>query len=209
MPSQYGEHLTILEYFEKLGPRREPRKFLDVGAFDFKTFSNTLPLAEAGWAGTLVEPSPQAFCWLMVNSHRFTGLNLVNAALAPLPGGLGRFHANTRGDQTMAADAMSTFDPDHRWKFEKDGQPYREIWIPTIGWPELWMVAGEVDFINIDVEGMNAQLLECLPFDKFKPKMVCIEIDPEEALPSMCGLLERNGLGKQERCGGNLLAWRK
>lgn len=53
--SQYGEGRWIAEHFAgRVG------RFLDVGAFDGKTFSNTWRLAQEGWFGVCVEPSPPA-----------------------------------------------------------------------------------------------------------------------------------------------------
>ena len=37
-----------------------------------------------------------------------------------------------------------------------------------------------IDFLDIDVEGADLKVLEGLSFDKFKPKLVCIEIHAKE-----------------------------
>lgn len=54
--SQNGEQEAILKIFGESEGR-----FLDIGAYDGKTFSNTLALIERGWSGVLIEPSPNAF----------------------------------------------------------------------------------------------------------------------------------------------------
>ena len=38
----------------------------------------------------------------------------------------------------------------------------------------------KIDFLDIDVEGADLKVLEGLSFDKFKPKLVCIEIHAKE-----------------------------
>ena len=34
----------------------------------------------------------------------------------------------------------------------------------------------KIDFLDIDVEGADLKVLEGLSFDKFKPKLICVEI---------------------------------
>src|SRR6266566_887458 len=111
MSSQYNEHEHILRHFAgRIG------RFLDIGAFDGLTFSNTRCLAELGWGGVLVEPSPAAFVHLMKGYEGNPNVELVNAGLAPVSG-LFRFWANTKDGLT--ADAMSSFNSKHVAKFPK------------------------------------------------------------------------------------------
>ena len=54
--SQNNEQDIIMQYF--IGNRGT---FLDIGANDGVTLSNTYALQQAGWGGVLVEPSEEAF----------------------------------------------------------------------------------------------------------------------------------------------------
>lgn len=63
MYSQNREEEAIVNYFGK----DFKGKFLDIGANDGVTLSNTRALAEAGWCGVLVEPSPRAYARLEAN----------------------------------------------------------------------------------------------------------------------------------------------
>ena len=38
----------------------------------------------------------------------------------------------------------------------------------------------KIDFLNIDVEGADLEVLEGLSFDKFKPELICLEIHDKE-----------------------------
>lgn len=199
MPSQYGEDQHVLRYFEgRIG------SFLDIGAFDGSTYSNTAGLVELGWNGVLVEPSPPAFCWLMKRYMDNPRLQLVNAAVVPSAqaGEIVHFHVNT--PNAFEADAMSSFKAEHIRKF-KD-HPFREIRIAGISWGQLLEGVGHRhDFVNIDVEGLNWELLEEMPFD---PQMVCIEMDPNDKVEDMMKLFHAKGLTEQRCIGGNLLASR-
>jgi hypothetical protein len=54
--SQNNEQEIILNFFNgRIG------RYLDIGAFDGVAASNTLALAELGWQGTVIEPSPWVF----------------------------------------------------------------------------------------------------------------------------------------------------
>ena len=195
MPSQYGEHTAILEHFKgKVG------RFLDVGAFDGCTFSNTRYLAELGWSGVCVEPSPIAFRWLMQNYHGNAHVALVNAAIGESPS-LSKFWVNTT--DTYSADAMSTFEASHRAKFQS--HPFREMWAAIITW-DLLLAGhpGPFDFVNIDVEGMNERVLAAMPL---RPQMVCVEADPIGSVNTMKWDLAKLGLKNYLMIGGNLLAW--
>lgn len=200
MSSQYGEHDYILEYFAgRIG------RFLDVGAFDGVTFSNTRPLADLGWYGVCVEPSPPAFCWLMKNYAGNNSVQLVNAGVG-CPG-LKRFFSNTA--DSLSAEMMSSFSPEHVAKFA--GFPFREIWTPLVDWSTLMdEFAGALgfDFVNIDVEGTNVELLESFPWERIGPAMICIEMDPADKVAWMSVEMAQNGLTEQRIIGGNLLAAR-
>ncbi len=208
MSSQYGEHEKILEYF---GERHG--RFLDIGAHDGVTFSNTRVLADLAWGGVLVEPSPASFVHLMHNYAEHTArpvqpqkkIHLVNAGLAAVPG-LMKFWANT--SDGLSADAMSSFLATHVAKFER--YPFREIWISSITWDMLLAQhQGPYQFVNIDAEGMNCEVLTglCERMALIRPEMVCVELDPEAETGWMKWKLAQVGLSAQEIIGGNLLAW--
>lgn len=202
--SQYGEHEAILKHFAgRIGT------FLDIGALDGVTISNTRPLADLGWSGVCVEPSPQAFAKLMQNYAGNDRITLVNAAIVPHAlVRLQKFHVNTV--DAVSFDAVSTLHGPHRDLFAGAGFPFREIMIPVLTPQELIVGAGlsRVQFLNIDVEGLNLPVTEAV-LDWLAPEMACIEIDPESQYDTFRAVCARNGLTKHERIGGNLLAIRQ
>ena len=81
MYSQNNEEQTILQYFG-LQPTG---RFLDIGCHDGIHLSNTRALADKGWSGVLVDPSPISFTRLMDNysdSDR-NKFKLIHAAIVP------------------------------------------------------------------------------------------------------------------------------
>ena len=74
--SQSDEEKYIVEYFNgKTG------RFLDIGAYDGKAFSNTYKLGLLGWSGVLVEPAPKVFHSLINNLSENKKMTLVNTAI--------------------------------------------------------------------------------------------------------------------------------
>ncbi len=198
--SQYGEATAIVEHFAgRIG------RFLDVGAFDGTTFSNTWPLAEMGWSGVCVEPSPPAFCHLMKAYAGNEKITLVNAAIAPQSQWPETFLCNTADG--VSADALSTFDRQHAIRFV--AHPFREILIPRIGWLHFYACIAarqepEFDFINIDVESMNSEVLAAMPF---RPEMLCVELDGKDG-DAVLRILQSWGYSVR-RIGDNVLGVRQ
>lgn len=202
MSSQYGEHEFILDHFAGRTGR-----FLDIGAFDGITFSNTRPLADLGWSGVCVEPSPPAFCHLMRNYEGNPRVELVCAAVWPVydASSLRYMHCNTA--DAWSADMMSTFQEAHRNKWA--GHPFRGIWVAGMCWDDLLSridkgVAGTFQFVNIDVEGVNGRVLDTMPI---LPEMVCVEWDQDADGNAPMRTLETFGYKNLKVIGGNILAW--
>lgn len=205
MPTQYGEDARILEYFTG----RPRGRFLDIGAGDGITFSNTLPLLdELKWSGVMVEPCPSMLRWLYGNHLPGLGVQIVPHAL----GGGYQTEVIPFWDGGESAKEYSTTSREQRQKVlihSGGAVPFVETRVVQLCWYDLLQFAGgPFDFVNIDVEGCNLEVLIAMPFLSVCPQMVCIEIDPDEDLPKMQHKLANAGLKKQERIGGNLLAWR-
>lgn len=195
MPSsQYGEHEFILEHFAGRKGR-----FLDVGAYDGLNLSNTRRLMELGWSGVCIEPSPLVFPFLVENTKRFAPVQSLQAAIVP-----DDFKGS--GKMWVTQDALSTLMPSHRDFVKKNYGPiYTEAIVPTMRWENFLQIHPEpFDFINIDVEGMNWEVLRDGPL----AEMVCIEMDPADQVPRMKEHFEIFGLPNHREIGGNLLAWR-
>lgn len=202
MSSQYGEDAIILQHFEGRKGR-----FLDIGAGDGLTFSNTAPLLKVGWTGVMVEPAPSALRWLYQNHPHGSGVEIVPAAIT-----LSASTSIPFWDGGQTGKEFSTTCYSHRQKIAAHSQgdvKYQETRVLNLGWFQLLsMFQGPYEFVNIDVEGGNLDLLADLPFADVAPEMLCIEIDPPQVQAVMMQILWDAGLKHLQVCGGNLLAWR-
>lgn len=171
-------------------------RFLDIGAYDGITFSTTRRLFELGWSGVLVEPSPQAFVRLMALYGGDCRAMLVNAAVDPQPG-LKGFHAS--------ADGVSTLLDAHREKWvENWGAAFVPIVVNTVSPAALLaLVDGRVDFVNLDVEGENWDMLVSLDWEALDPEMACVETDGR--FDDMAAFFKERGYWERHRTAENLM----
>jgi FkbM family methyltransferase len=164
--SQYGEEAFILAYFS----RQAPGRFLDIGAYDGETFSNTKALTDRGWHGVLVEPDPYAFTGLVNRYKQVPESILVNAALSLKPG-LMQFY-------TTHGDAISTSDDRHRQAWTKAGSTFTPIYVQGMTAEDLLAAfPGPYEFVNLDVEACNWDLLQRLPLETLGTRLLCVEHD--------------------------------
>jgi FkbM family methyltransferase len=176
--SQNNEQAVIVRYLGQLPPGR----FLDLGAFDGKTYSNTFALAEVGWSGVCVDASPLAFKSLCLNHRDRPGIECVLVAVTP----------ETTGDATLweTADAMSTLIEEGAQKWapyvaERGGKledMFAPVTVACLNVADFSaQYPGPYDFVNIDLEGLSVDVAKLLPFDEFNTRLVCVEHDNQYA----------------------------
>jgi FkbM family methyltransferase len=182
--SQQDEDVFVSGFFWRHPPKN--RTFCDVGAFDGVEFSNTRILSESGWTGVLVEPDPSAFGDLKKNC---SGLNhlLLNVAV---------------GDTTKRRDGVRLMIPakDHMFatclpeeRQRLDFKKWSEVPVPLMSLREVLNRFGRpVDFLSVDAEGMDVEVLESAGFSL------------RDDLPSLV-MLEHNRGEDVLRLAGNLL----
>lgn len=179
MYSQRNEEKVILDFFNKnLG------KYLDIGAFDGVNASNTLALAELGWTGVAVEASLKVFERLQKNykdRHLLDNIRLINAAVVPdlYPSRVMFYDTVT---DAQIGHGTSSLSLEHVKKYQdlyNKEQPTSiiETSIPTLKISDLFLET-DFNFISIDVEDLNFELLNAIPWNKLeKLELFCIEAD--------------------------------
>ena len=169
MYSQGREEEIIMSQFNdghKIG------HFLDIGAYDGKTFSNTLRLVERGWSGVCIEPSPTVFPALLKLHAGNPKVTLINSAVCAEPGFITFYDSG--------GDAISTTHEPHRDKWERGYTvKYAKMLVYAINYTALFSQVGyEFDFVNLDVEGLSADMLMRLPLNLLtRCRCLCVEHD--------------------------------
>ena len=168
MYSQNQEEKYILNHFkDKQGT------FLDLGAYDGKELSNTRALIELGWAGCCIEPHPTICEELEKNCLGFDKVFCFEVAIGK-ENGIFQLNANTTYYSTLIDSEMD------RWKntdFE-----FKPIDVEVLDFKTFQAVSpyDTYDFISIDCEGIDYDVLTQIDLDKVKCSMVCVETNGKE-----------------------------
>lgn len=169
MYSQNEEERVILEYFSD----KPAGVFLSIGENDGITFSNVRALAERGWRGVMVEPSPKAYAKLkdLYNGHK--GFYTYPYAISDHNG---KAMLQESGPLCSTADIglVSTFHAEEKARFSKSVR-YSPIEVKTFRWKTFLnrLSVKEFDFISMDCEGDELNILPHM--DLSATRMICIE----------------------------------
>jgi len=154
--------------------------YVDIGAHDGRSFSNTFHLEKDGWRGLLVEPVlPTYFRLLQIRS--LASNYFANAACVSF------LNENENllmsyGDLMSFAPEISTVDADE-WRnsakqFLNRNETITDTWVPA---KTLNVILGEaespnyIDFLSIDVEGSELEVVSGVDFTKYTFGLICLE----------------------------------
>jgi FkbM family methyltransferase len=141
--------------------------YIDVGAHDPVTFSITKHFYDVGWHGINIEPSSDMFPRLCAARARDINLNfgLSNQE------GIVEFYEATKGA------GLSTFVRAEKERHAKAGFEFvqRQCKVTTLANICETYVHGEIDFISIDVEGYEREVIEGGDWKKWRPCIVVVE----------------------------------
>jgi len=169
MYSQNNEEQIILDYF-----KGQTGTFLDCGSNDGITFSNTYALSKLGWCGVLIEPSPRAFAKLKQCYEDTKGcFYLYNYAIGTTNGKVTLFES---GELVHTGDVglVSTLIEKETDRFKRTVK-YEPITVDCYRWKTAmnrWKMK-KFDFISIDIEGLELEVLEQI--DLTDTKLICVE----------------------------------
>ena len=163
--SQNNEQDIILSYFQS---KLRKGFFLDIGANDGQTLSNTYALQLQEWKGVLIEPSEEAFNRIIT----YPSVHKYNVAIGTEDGHC-TFHE--MGNHLNAGDVslLSTIKKTElkRWPGVEFKERMTEVW--TYKTLLKHSPLKFFDFISIDAEGVDYEILEQI--DLKYTDMVCIE----------------------------------
>jgi FkbM family methyltransferase len=163
--SQNDEQDVVLEFF-----KGNCGRVLEVGAFDGVTFSNSRALIELGWHGVLVEPDPFNVTQLLDNIQQGSSVQVIAAAVKNGAGLTALSIETTAGRGWASTICPRLMTPDRILR----PHVVRTL-TPTITMWELEYF-GPFDFISIDAEGMDLEILRSTPKTMLdRCRLLCIE----------------------------------
>ncbi len=141
--------------------------FIDVGANHPEVDSVTKHFSDLGWQGINVEPIPSRA--MLFAAHRPTDINL-SAGISDRSGEM-TFHEVVNGA------TLSTFDRELAAEYRARGYIVVNHQVPVLTLAQLFEqhVSRTVDFLSIDVEGHERQVLAGSNFRTWRPRVVLVE----------------------------------
>jgi FkbM family methyltransferase len=173
-------------------------RFLDIGAYDGQTLSNTRALALSGWWGTLVEPNPRLFMNLLQMYGQDSRFTLINAAMSD-KSGLTRFFLDGTNEQYCSSIA-----PNAKDLFPLTPYPMSYL-VSTITPKDL---TETYDFISIDAEGFDLEILKAMRGTLDSTRLICIEYNQERSYDATIEELRLQGFEQIHKSRENILARR-
>lgn len=168
--SQSGEDAILAYLFAVLGIPFAKCSYLDLGANRPKEMSNTYFFYEQGATGTLVEANPALIPALQKER---SGDTILNRCIAPKSGEIIPFHV-------MNVDGLSTpEDVTDLLANNPDLQLLETVNVETISVNDLLAQMHQVPLlVNIDIEGMEMEILRSIDFTQYRPLVLILEMIP-------------------------------
>lgn len=173
MISQYGQDEAVVA----LLAGQRGGYFVDVGASDGSTVSNTLLLEKKfGWTGICVEPNPAFFARLEHNRSCVCVpwcLDEVNREadflFAGTLGGLvGSYHPTVLQMARRAIRERGAGAPELSGTTSVNTRTFLDLFT-AFGVPSV------IDYLSLDTEGSELRLLRSFPFDKYRFRVLTVE----------------------------------
>jgi FkbM family methyltransferase len=193
MPSQDGEDILLYNFFE----HKRTGFYIDIGAYDGLTWSNTYFFEALGWNGILIEPDPDLYkACLRSRAHS----KVTNMAVANKSG-------SVQFTRTSGVGNWLSFVGEDKKRTERirsaGGAPER-ITVPCLTLNDILKDCMEnIDFISIDVEGGELEVLSGFDIERFRPRVLVIEHHANERDAAVKKMLAAHGYVDRYRVGCN------
>lgn len=167
--SQFGEDKIISSFF----PKNYKGIFIEVGSLDGITDSNTYYFELLGWKGVTIEANPNAFNSLVKN-REFP----INAAVGNSDNKMVDFYVVTLENGNQGAVSSLKIDQqlldDHKsYNPTVNKVSVMQRTLDSIIREYSWI--NKIDFISIDTEGTELDVLKNFDILRWKPKLFVIE----------------------------------
>ena len=181
--SQNREDLLLEAFF----PDIKDGFYVDVGAYDPDYDSVTKLFYKKGWSGINIEPQQNRYKKFV--SARKRDINLNSGV------------SDKKGELTLRSyenGGLSTFSDEIKNSYSTETDPsiqaYEDITVPVITLKDIFATHAPdktVNFMKVDVEGLEYEVLAGNNWDMYRPQVLCIEAN--HILKDWKQLLRKNG----------------
>lgn len=165
-PSSYEIHETcqienLGSIYEKVFGVQRRKRFVEVGAFDGKVYSNVWGLARAGWAGIMIEPMEENFLKCIEEHKDHPWIKVEPVACGEKEGMIRMFFEREGSRLAQTAEEMA-------------GQrPIPVMTLDSILEKHGWQP--DFELLVVDVEDYEREVLNGFTLAKWRPKLAIIE----------------------------------
>lgn len=163
--------------------------FVEIGANDGITFSNTKVFEERGWNGICVEPLPEVFDKLEKNRT----CKCVQGAISDKDTKFVNFN-HVVGDSEMLSGIEEDYDNRHRERIKLECKMFNctteIICVPNYKFSEI-VENKNIDLLCIDTEGNEFKILKTIDFDYYDIRVIVVENNYNDA--QLVKFLEEKG----------------
>ena len=155
--SQFNEDLFLVDFFHN----KKKGKFVDLGAFHPIRYNNTYLLYKKGWSGTNIDLNPVAIDMFNIARNRDINICALMSEKSNIEKNVYYEHGFSAVNSLVLTKELK--------KVLKEKKIMK-----TKTFDDL--VKNDFDFLNIDLEGHDYEVLRTINLKKYKPGLICIEI---------------------------------
>lgn len=195
--AQFREDLVLLPYLLYIAGKTQIGTFVEIGAYDGITYSNTLALELCfGWTGLLIEANPANAAKLAATQQQYRVRSRIrHAAVCSVLGGT----ADVTVEGGAVAGQPKHMSPGYRAEWAHLNHPEKTVPVPCEPMAALMAEARlpHANFLSLDVEGAELAVLETAAPDAFDLVLVEMDGHDKEKDRRVHCLLESWGLHRQ------------
>lgn len=157
-----------------LGERRHGF-FVEVGAFDGVSCSNTSCLADVGWSGILIEPVP---AYAQACRERYRGNDNIRVVQAAVGASRGQIDIHVAGSLTTSSQRLIEAYRDISWA-RSVAHEASHLTVQQQTLDEILETAGAaspIDVLSVDVEGGEEAVFAGFTLARWRPTLIIIEL---------------------------------
>lgn len=161
--SQYEEEKILEQFFGK----KEKGLVVEIGAARPEEISNSRYLIKKGWNAVLVEPNPNFYKELLDFYKEEKSVRVLRLLLDDKIEEVPFYYIENGFGSTM-----------HNWFKDRINEEFKEIKMTTITFDRMlneYGISLNIDFLSIDVEGNDLNVLNGIDFKRTYIKLLCVE----------------------------------
>jgi len=192
--SQLFQDVFVDFVFQKSAKKR----FLEFGATNGLELSNSLMLEQyRGWRGVLAEPDPQ---WHIALKKNRPNASIITDCIYSRSGESMKFISSSIGVLSSLKDhseddANGPFSGNAKQRLEN----FKEIEVTTISLNDVFEshFNGEpIEYVSVDTEGSEFEILSNFNFSKYRPSIVTVEHNYTDAQKKLDDLFSKNNYSR-------------